>query len=71
MRVVHAFSEAFTNHYRTGAAHVSAARIGAPYGAAFAEALWRPDRSIGDAFMAGSTSLVFTGLSNIVREFIR
>jgi hypothetical protein len=70
-RVVHAFAEAFTDHDRTGARHVSAARIGAPYGAAFAEALWRPDRTIGDALMTGSTSLVFTGLFNMVREFVR
>ena len=68
-RVVHAFAEAFTDHDRNGVAHVSVARISAPYGAALAEALWRPDRSIGDAVMTGSTSLVFTGLFNMVREF--
>ncbi len=70
-RAAHAFAEAFTDHDRSGAAHVSAARIGAPYGAALAEALWRPDRSIGEALMTGSTSLLFTGVFNIVREFVR
>jgi hypothetical protein len=70
-RVGHAFAEAFTDHDRAGVAHVSTARIGAPYGAALAEALWRPDTSIGDAVITGSTSLIFTGLFNIVREFVR
>lgn len=70
-RTAHAFAEAFTDRDRAGGTHVSAARIGAPYGAAVAEALWRPDTSIGDALMTGSTSLVFTGLFNIVREFLR
>jgi hypothetical protein len=70
-RSAHAFAEAFTDHDRTGAAHVSVARIAAPYSAALAETLWRPDASVGDALFAGSTSLVFTGLFNIVREFMR
>ena len=70
-RTGHDFAEAFVDHDRTGAEHLSVARIAAPYGAGFAEALWRPDTSIGDALLAGSTSLVFTGLFNIVREFVR
>jgi hypothetical protein len=70
-RTVHAFAEAFIDHDRSGAAHVSAARIGSPYGAAVAEALWRPDVSLGDAVMTGSSSLIFTGLFNIVREFLQ
>jgi hypothetical protein len=67
----HAFAQAFTDYDRAGVSHVSAARIGAPYGAAIAEALWRPDTSIFDAIKTGSSSLVFTGLFNIVREFVR
>jgi hypothetical protein len=70
-RAAHAFAEAFTDYDRSGAAHLSTARIGAPYGAAVAEALWRPDVSIGDALVTGSRSLIFTGLFNIVREFVR
>ena len=70
-RSAHAFVEAFTDHDRTGATHLSAARISAPYAAAFAEALWRPDRSFGGAVTTGTTSLIFTGLFNIVREFVR
>ncbi len=69
-RTAHAFAEAFTDHDRAGGTHVSAARISAPYAAAFAEALWRPDRSFGGAITTGSTSLIFTGLFNIVREFL-
>jgi hypothetical protein len=70
-RAAHAFAEAFTDHDRSGAPHVSAARIGAPVGAAFAEALWRPDRSVGDAIVTGASSIVFKGMFNIVREFVR
>ena len=70
-RAAHAFAEAFTDHDRSGAPHVSAARIGAPIGAAFAEALWRPDRSVGDAIITGASSIVFKGMFNIVREFVR
>jgi hypothetical protein len=69
-RAAHAFAQAFTDYDRAGVAHVSAARIGAPYGSAIAEALWRPDRSLMDAVQAGSSSIVFTGLFNIAREFI-
>jgi hypothetical protein len=69
-RTVHAFAEAFTDHDRTGAAHVSVARIGASYGAATAEALWRPDVSVGTAISTATSSLVFSGLFNIVREFV-
>jgi hypothetical protein len=69
-RVAHAFAQAFTDRDRNGVPHVSAARVGATYGAAFAEALWRPDTSIEDAFVTGSTSLVISGLFNIVREII-
>lgn len=70
-RVGHAFVEAFTDHDRAGNTYVSAARIGAPFGAAITEALWRPDRSVGEAAAAASSSLIFTGLFNIVREFIQ
>ena len=70
-RTVHAFAQAFTDYDRDGVAHVSAARIGAPYGSAFAEALWRPDVSLMDALQAGSSSIIFTGLFNIAREFIQ
>jgi len=69
-RAVHAFGEAFTDHDRAGATYVSVAQIGSTYGAAFIEALWRPDRSVGQAFRAGTTSLLFSGLFNIVREFL-
>ena len=70
-RIVHAFAETITDHDRSGAAHVSVARLGATYGAASAEALWRPDVSIGNAIATASSSLVFSGLFNIVREFVQ
>jgi hypothetical protein len=69
-RTVHAFAQAFMDYDRDGAAHISGARLGAPYGSAVAEALWRPDRSLMEAIEAGSTSIIFTGLFNIAREFI-
>ena len=69
-RMVHAFAEAFTDHDRSGAAHVSVARLGASYGSATAEALWRPDVSVGHAISTATSSLVFSGLFNIVREFV-
>lgn len=69
-RIVHAFGEAFTDHDRSGAAHLSVARLGASYGAATAEAMWRPDVTIGDAITTATSSLVFSGLFNIMREFV-
>jgi len=45
--------------------------FGTTYGAALAEALWRPDTSIGDAVVTGSTSLLFSGAFNILREFVQ
>lgn len=70
-RTGHAFAQAFTDYDRAGIPQVSVARIGSRYGAAIAEALWRPDVSLLDAVKTGSSSLVFTGLFNIVREFVR
>ena len=70
-RAAHAFAEAFTDHDRNGGIHVSTARLSATYGAALAEALWRPDTSIGDAVVTGSTSLLFSGAFNILREFVQ
>jgi hypothetical protein len=70
-RVAHAFAEAITDHDRTGATHISVARLGASYGAATVEALWHPEVSIGDAVTTATTSLVFSGLFNIMREFAR
>jgi hypothetical protein len=70
-RVVHAIAEAVTDHDRSGAAHVSVARLGASYGAATAEALWRPDVSVTHAISTATSSLLFSGLFNIVREFVQ
>jgi hypothetical protein len=69
-RIGHAFAEAITDHDRSGVAHVSVARLGASYGAATAEALWRPDVSVGHAISTATSSLFFSGLFNVVREFV-
>lgn len=70
-RVVHAFGEAFTDHDRSGQAHFSVARVAGAYGASYAEAAWRPGRSGAEAFVAGTTSLIGSGVLNLWREFIR
>ena len=68
-RVVHAFAEAVTDHDRRGATHVSVARIVGAFGGAFAESTWRPERSTADVLFIGTSTLVTSGLWNLVHEF--
>ncbi|HEX6557933.1 MAG TPA: hypothetical protein VF021_00680 [Longimicrobiales bacterium] len=68
-RVVHALAEAFADHDRQGKMYFSVAHVGSVYGSAFAESAWRPHRSLSEAFMSGTSSLVGSSLLNLWREF--
>jgi hypothetical protein len=69
-RIAHAFGEAFTDHDRHGAAHLSVARIAGAYSGAFAESKWRPGRSNAEILVAGTSTLVGGGILNLWREFV-
>ena len=68
-RVAHAFAEGFTDHDRAGATHLSVARFVGAFGGAYAESTWRPERTTADILMIGTSTLVTSGLWNLVHEF--
>jgi len=70
-RITHAFAEAVTDHTRGGATMLSVPRIAGAYAGAFAQGVWRPGVSTGDALVFGTTSLVFTGVINVWHEFVK
>lgn len=70
-RFGHAFAEAFTDRDRSGHGGLSVSRIAGAYSGAFAQKLWRPGVSTQDAIITGTGTLVFTGVVNLWREFVR
>lgn len=70
-RFGHAFAEAFTDRDRAGHNALSVSRIGGAYSGAFAQGLWRPGVTTGEALAMGTSTLVVGGVVNLWREFVR
>lgn len=70
-RVAHAFVETVTDRSREGKRMVAISRFAGAYAGAAAEAQWRPDRSSPEILATATSAIIYGGIGNLWREFIR